>query len=64
MRSLLLRRGVAVVVGTLWGAIVSPRIPGGTATKTTSLASDALHYAQSRKAAHGFAPAGDNPMNL
>ena len=65
MRSLLLRWGVAVVVGTLWGAIVSPRTPGGShGTKTTSLVSNAPRYAQSTKGGHGFALSGDNPMNL
>jgi hypothetical protein len=65
MRSLLLRWGVAVVVGTLWGAIVSPRTPYGShGAKTTSLVSDAAHYAQSAKAGHWFVSSGDNPMNL
>jgi len=70
MRSLFLRWGVAVVVGTLWGAIVSPRTPGGSrGPKTTSLVSDAPRYAQARYAPstggrHWFGSSGDNPMNL
>ena len=38
MRSLLLRWGVAVVVGSLWGAIVSPAT-GDRGAKTASLQS-------------------------
>jgi len=64
MRSLLLRWGVAVVVGTLWGAIVSPPSPGPRGTKTASLFFDATHDAQSTKVSHPFAPSGDNPLNL
>jgi hypothetical protein len=66
MRSLLLRWGVAVVVGTLWGAIVSPRTPGGTrASKATSLISDAAHCPQSTKGIQWLASSGnDNPNNL
>ena len=64
MRSLLLRWGVAVVVGSLWGAILSPRSPGTRGAKTVSLLSDAAHYAQSTKASNSFVSSGDNPMNL
>ena len=66
MRSLFLRWGVAVVVGTLWGAIVSPRAPGGThVSEATSLVSDAAHSAQSTKSIQWLASSGDdNPNNL
>lgn len=69
MRSLFLRWGVAVVVGSLWGAILSPGRPATAGAKTTQLVSDAAHYAQSTRALHSFASSGhrssgDNPMNL
>jgi hypothetical protein len=66
MRSLLVRWGVAVVVGTLWGAIVSPRMPGGTqGARATALNSDAAHYAQSTRSAQWFAsPRDNNPNDL
>ena len=69
MRSLLLRWGVAVVVGSLWGAILSPGRPAAAGAKSTQLVSDAArciesHYAQSTRAVHAFASSGDNPMNL
>ena len=54
MRSLFLRWGVAVVVGTLWGAVLSPRGPETNSTKTTRLVSATTRYAK----------AADNPMNL
>ena len=64
MRSLLLRWGVAVVVGSLWGAILSPGRAATAGVKTTQLVSDAAHYAQSARAGYSFASSGDNPMNL
>ncbi len=69
MRSLLLRWGVAVIVGSLWGAILSPGHPATAGLKTTQLVSDAAHYAQSTRAVHSFASSGekspgDNPLNL
>ncbi len=65
MRSLLLRWGVAVVVGTLWGAVVSPRPPRGThGAKARSLVSDAAHAAPSMKAVHWLASSPDNRMSL
>jgi hypothetical protein len=69
MRSLLVRWGVAVVVGSLWGAILSPGRPATAGVKTTQLVSNAArctqsHYAQSTRAVHEFASSGDNPMNL
>jgi hypothetical protein len=64
MRSLLLRWGVAVVVGSLWGAILSPGRPATAAAKTTQLVSNAAHYAQSTRAVHVAGLSGDNPMNL
>ena len=64
MRSLLLRWGVAVVVGSLWGAILSPGRPVTAGAKMTHLVADAARYAQSTRAVRPFALAGDNPMNL
>jgi hypothetical protein len=64
MRSLLLRWGVAVVVGSLWGAILSPGRPAPAGSKTTQLVFDAAHYAQSTRTVRSFASSGDNPMNL
>jgi hypothetical protein len=64
MRSLLLRWGVAVVVGTIWGAILSPRSPGTLGSKTAAWVSDAAHYAQSPKAINSLASGGDNPRSL
>ena len=66
MRSLLLRWGVAVVGGTLWGAILSPAAPvGSRGTRPTSSVCDAAHYAQSTKSAQWFAASGENnPKHL
>ena len=64
MRSLLLRWGVAVVVGSLWGAILSPGRPATAGVKATQLVCDAAHYAQPTRAAHSLASSGDNQMNL
>jgi len=64
MRSLFLRWGVAVVVGSLWGAILSPGRPGTERATTTQLATDAARYAQSTKAFHSFASSGDNSPKL
>ena len=63
MRSLFLRWGVAVVVGTLWGALLSPRSPGAHNVKAAPLVSDAAHYAHSTKAIYSFA-CGENPLSL
>jgi len=64
MRSLFLRWGVAVVVGSLWGAILSPGRPATAGAKTTQLVSNAAQYAQSTGTVHPFASAADNPMSL
>ena len=64
MRSLFLRWGVAVVVGTLWGAMLSPRSPGTRSAAMAPLASDAAHYARSTKATIYSSPSGDNPPSL
>ena len=64
MRSLLLRWSVAIVVGSLWGAILSPGHPGPAEARTTQLVSDAAHYASSASSVHAFASSGDNPMSL
>ena len=64
MRSLMLRWGVAVVVGTLWGAILSPASAGTHRAKTTALISDAAHGARPGKRVHPFASSGDNRLQL
>ena len=66
MRSLFLRWGVAVVVGPLWGAILSPGRPATARREDDAAQSpDAARYAQSTKTAHSFASSrSDNPMNL
>jgi len=59
MRSLLLRWSVAIVVGSLWGAVLATA-----GAKTTQLVSDATRCAPSVRAGHPLAASGDNPMNL
>jgi hypothetical protein len=63
MRSLVLRWSVAIVVGSLWGAVLSPGRSATAGVKTTQFVSDAAHYAQSAMV-HSFASSRDNPMNL
>jgi hypothetical protein len=64
MRSLFLRWGVAVVVGPLWGAMLSPRSPGINGAKASSPVCDAARYAQPMKTARSVAASAHNPMNL
>ena len=64
MRSLFLRWSVAIVVGTLWGAMLSPRSGGNNGAKASSPVCDAARYAQSTNPTRSLTSSAHNPMNL